>query len=79
MALGTSIAGEKKGPSNQQPVTSNIDHYNGPMKRLLLAVTLLLASTLSAELPFIEDDYKTALARAKSKNVPLFVEAWAPW
>jgi hypothetical protein len=49
------------------------------MKRFFLAVTLLLASTATAELPFIEDDYKTALARAKTKNVPLFVEAWAPW
>jgi hypothetical protein len=63
--------------ANHEPRTTN--HYNGPMKRLALALALLVASTLSAELPFIEDDYQTALARAKSKNVPLFVEAWAPW
>ena len=30
-------------------------------------------------LPFIEDDYGRALAEAKAKAVPLFVEAWAPW
>jgi len=30
-------------------------------------------------LPFVEDDYTKALAEAKSKAVPLFVEAWAPW
>jgi hypothetical protein len=30
-------------------------------------------------LPFVEDDYARALAEAKSKAVPLFVEAWAPW
>jgi hypothetical protein len=30
-------------------------------------------------LPFIEDDYAKAVARAKTKNVPIFVEAWAPW
>ena len=30
-------------------------------------------------LPFIEDDYPRALAAARAKNVPLFVEAWAPW
>jgi hypothetical protein len=30
-------------------------------------------------LPFIEDDYARALADAKQRNVPLFVEAWAPW
>lgn len=30
-------------------------------------------------LPFIEDDYARALAAAKSRHVPIFVEAWAPW
>ena len=49
------------------------------MKRLLLAVTLLVAASAHAKLDFIEDDYRTAIARAKAKNVPIFVEAWAPW
>jgi tetratricopeptide (TPR) repeat protein len=47
-----------------------------------VAVTLP-APALSAEarsvLPFIEDDYSRALAAAKARNVPLFVDAWAPW
>jgi hypothetical protein len=30
-------------------------------------------------LPFIEDDYPKAMAEAKSKKLPVFVEAWAPW
>ena len=30
-------------------------------------------------LPFVEDDYTRALAEAKAKAVPLFIEAWAPW
>ena len=30
-------------------------------------------------LPFIEDDYAQALAQARAKHVPIFVEAWAPW
>ena len=30
-------------------------------------------------LPFIDDDYPRALAEAKSKKLPLFIEAWAPW
>ena len=30
-------------------------------------------------LPFIDDDYSKAVAHAKAKNVPIFVEAWAPW
>ena len=30
-------------------------------------------------LPFIEDDYGKALAEARAKKRPIFVEAWAPW
>ncbi len=32
-----------------------------------------------APLPFIEDDYPRALAEAKSRGLPLFVDTWAPW
>ncbi len=28
---------------------------------------------------FIEDDYSAALQLARDRNVPLFVDAWAPW
>lgn len=50
------------------------------MKRFLqLAALALLAMNAAAALPFIEDDYQKAVARAKAKNVPIFVEAWAPW
>lgn len=49
------------------------------MKRLLLALALVVAGTAHAELPFLEDDYSAALAQAKKKNVPIFIEAWAPW
>jgi hypothetical protein len=30
-------------------------------------------------LPFIEDDYPAALAQARERGLPVFVEAWAPW
>lgn len=30
-------------------------------------------------LPFIQDDYPRALAEAKAKKKPIFVDAWAPW
>jgi hypothetical protein len=33
----------------------------------------------SAAVPFIEDDYRRALAQARSRKLPMFVEAWAPW
>ncbi|HEX2834125.1 MAG TPA: hypothetical protein VHW00_14040 [Thermoanaerobaculia bacterium] len=44
-----------------------------------VAALLLLTVGARAELPFIESDYEKAVARAKAKNVPIFVEAWAPW
>lgn len=50
------------------------------MKRLLPIALFALASlSASADLPFIENDYVKAIAQARAKNVPLFVEAWAPW
>lgn len=30
-------------------------------------------------LPFIENDYTRAVAEARARKVPIFVEAWAPW
>jgi hypothetical protein len=30
-------------------------------------------------LPFIADDYATALAEARRRDVPIFVDNWAPW
>jgi hypothetical protein len=51
------------------------------IKRTLIAAVMLCALNAGAKevLPFIEDDYVKAVARAKAKNVPIFVEAWAPW
>jgi hypothetical protein len=56
----------------------------------LLALVLLaapatptdLATTGSAPgdgLAWIDDDWPRALEKAKARDVPLFVEAWAPW
>jgi hypothetical protein len=30
-------------------------------------------------LPWIDDDYEKAIAEARARKVPIFVEAWAPW
>jgi len=54
---------------------------------LAASVTLLLLSCGAPKapkgttevLPFIENDYSKAIARAKTSKLPLFVEAWAPW
>ncbi len=52
------------------------------MKRLAF-LALLVLGTISASakevLPFIADDYTKAKALARARNVPIFVEAWAPW
>lgn len=52
-----------------------------PMRRLLLSLFIIagFTSTLVAELPFIQDNYKQALAQAKQRKQPIFVECWAPW
>ena len=50
--------------------------------RMLAVATFLLAATAvqaKEVLPFIENDYGKALSVAKTKNLPIFVEAWAPW
>ena len=51
------------------------------MKNLLIASLLLFATASQARevLPWIENDYKAAIARAKARDRPVFVEAWAPW
>lgn len=46
---------------------------------LLIAALLAPAARAAEVLPFIEDDFAKAVATAKAKNVPIFVEAWAPW
>ncbi len=43
------------------------------------ALLLALAPALKSGLPFIEDNYPTALAEARARKLPLFIEAWAPW
>ena len=29
--------------------------------------------------PFIEDDFPRAIALAKQRKLPVFIEGWAPW
>lgn len=53
------------------------------MKRLCLSSLLLMvvvfANAATSNLPFINDDYPKALAAAQQRNLPIFVEVWAPW
>ena len=47
----------------------------------LLTTLVAVSAPLGAapNLPFVEDDYPKALAEARSRKLPLFIEAWAPW
>jgi hypothetical protein len=48
---------------------------------LLVVLMIASASAIAAtsNLPFIDDDYAKALATAKQRNSPMFVEVSAPW
>jgi hypothetical protein len=37
------------------------------------------APTDTKVVPFIADDYTRAVAEARARKVPIFIESWAPW
>jgi endonuclease YncB( thermonuclease family) len=48
--------------------------------RRLLALALLAAPLAALAAPNrFADDYAGALAAARARKVPIFVDAWAPW
>jgi len=50
------------------------------MRKLLFVLLLAATPAIAKEVvPFIDNDYAKALAQAKKANVPIFVDAWAPW
>jgi hypothetical protein len=55
-----------------------------PTRTAALAFTAALALVFAVPaaprevLPWV-DDYSKAVAQARAKNLPIFVEAWAPW
>jgi hypothetical protein len=47
---------------------------------LLVAALLVVPALAAAEGPaWISDDWPRAIAEAKARKVPVFVDAWAPW
>ena len=48
---------------------------------LAVAAPVLVAGTTAPRpsVPFLEDDSPKAMALARAKKLPIFVEAWAPW
>ncbi|HTP50748.1 MAG TPA: hypothetical protein VMK42_08630 [Anaeromyxobacteraceae bacterium] len=50
------------------------------LSRTLLVAALAASPALAASVPgWISDDYAGALAEARERRLPLFVDAWAPW
>ena len=47
--------------------------------RASAAATRTSPPSVRHTLPFIADDYTRALAEARARKVPIFVESWAPW
>jgi hypothetical protein len=45
----------------------------------MLPQLLLFFAAAAPGLPWIDDNYAQALAAAKARHVPVFVEVWAPW
>jgi hypothetical protein len=45
----------------------------------VVVLLMLSGSAFGKSLPFIADDYLKGLAEGKLRNLPLFVEVWAPW
>jgi len=37
------------------------------------------SAAASETVPWIADDYAKALAEARARKVPIFIESWAPW
>ncbi len=44
-----------------------------------LALALLAGPAAADPVQAIEDDWPRAVADAKARAAPIFVEAWAPW
>jgi len=45
----------------------------------LLAAAPLAAAAVAKDPNRFSDDWAGALAAARARNVPIFVDAWAPW
>jgi len=46
---------------------------------LLWGVAAHAGKSPAFSVPFQDDDYAAALKEAQAKNLPVFVESWAPW
>ena len=48
-------------------------------RTLLFFLPMIAITASAAQLPFIQDNYAKARAVGQRRNLPIFVECWAPW
>ena len=46
---------------------------------LVLSLALYCMAVTRTHLPFIDNNYSKAIAEAKQRKLPIFVDVWAPW
>ena len=52
----------------------------GPLLAAMVSVPGVVGAVPAKPvLPWIDDDYARAVATAKTRKLPMFVESWAPW
>ena len=51
----------------------------GPLAAAGLTPGTAAIASDTRPLPFLADDYAKALGEARARQLPLFIEAWAPW
>lgn len=73
LASALFLAGCAASPARPPPSATS------PATPLAATTTTTQAKTAKGPLPFIEDDYPKALAEARAKHRPLFVDVWATW
>ena len=62
-------------PAASATVKAGVQRRAGPAK----AKSGAKAPEWKPVVPFIEDDFGRALALAKERKRPVFIEGWAPW
>lgn len=70
--------------AGQETAKMNLMRWNRAAAALFALASTVSGASVSPSaprevLPFIADDYPRALAEARARKLPIFVEAWAPW
>jgi hypothetical protein len=78
VTLAAAACAERPGPNG--PAAGSAPQPGGaPTAAAAAASPAPGAPAITSALQFIADDAPLALAEAKRRGVPVFVEAWAPW